>query len=201
MTSSKLNTQFRKSRQWSSYRLSCVRSVQFEDEQGRVFGPYTKMSTSYDLINYKTPNMAPPLPGIFLGADQGLARARKVSRQWKYRIEWFPHSGDPVKSVIMITSRNNYIGDPGEARDQVATMGVTVSSWVSTRQWPAPTSSQFPYIQVFAKLTLVGTQSPVVNASVTVGVEIQTNNGTLLGMSQRLMSDNGSGDEDIIAGP
>ena len=152
------------------------------------------MSTSYDLINYKTPNMATPLR-IFIGDGQGLTR--RQSQLWRYRIEWFPHSGDPVKSVIMITSRNNYVGAAGGgARDQ-SRRGVTISSWVSTRQWP---DSSFPYIQLYAKLTIVGTQTPVLNASVTVGVEIQTSNGTFLGMSQRLMSDNGSGDQDIIAG-
>ena len=30
----------------------------FQDEAGRQFGPYTKMSTSFDLINLKTPNLA-----------------------------------------------------------------------------------------------------------------------------------------------
>ena len=45
-------------RDWPCLHLRVLRSVQFVDAEGRVFGPYTKMSTSYDLINYKTPNIA-----------------------------------------------------------------------------------------------------------------------------------------------
>ena len=42
--------------------------------------------------------------------------------------------------------------------------------------------------------------SPVLNASVSLGVEIETDNGTYLGMSPRAMSDDGAGDDDIMAG-
>ena len=173
------------------------RSVLFEDEVGRVYGPYTKMSTSYDLINYKTPNMAGPTPQIFLDQKyfSSSSNRKQERRRWKYQIEWFGHTGDPVKSVIMITSRNNYDGlETAGVRDS-STRGVTVSSWVSTRQW---SGSQFQYLQLFAKLTISG--NAVRNASVSVGVEIETKNGTFLGMSPRLMSDNGQGDDDVIEG-
>ena len=41
---------------------------------------------------------------------------------------------------------------------------------------------------------------PVLNARVSVGVEIETNNGTFLGMSPRPMEDDGNGDDDMISG-
>ena len=42
--------------------------------------------------------------------------------------------------------------------------------------------------------------SPVLNASVSLGIEIETVNGTYLGMSPREMLDNGVGDDDVEAG-
>ena len=98
-----------------------VRAVQFQDELGQVYGPYSKMSTSYDLINYKTPNIAlGRLPAFFaeeqtMGAgirtrDRNPSQRTPSSRVWRYRIDWFEHRGDPVKSVIMVTSRNNKLG-------------------------------------------------------------------------------------------
>ena len=41
---------------------------------------------------------------------------------------------------------------------------------------------------------------PVLNASVSLGVEIQTGNGTYLGMSPRRMLDEGTGDDDMETG-
>ena len=145
-----------------------IKSVQFEDESGRVWGPYTKMSTSFDLINYKTPNMAgDQLPG----------------HTWKYLMEWFATGGDPVQSVIVVTSKNNLDQEP-----------VTLSCWVSTRQW----TPQFRHLQLFTKVTQGNL--PVQNLTVSLSVEIQTENGTFLGMSPRLMMDDGSGDDDVVSG-
>ena len=42
--------------------------------------------------------------------------------------------------------------------------------------------------------------SPVLNASLSLGVEIETENGTYLGMSPRAMFDDGAGDDDVISG-
>ena len=69
-----------------------IKSVRLEDDTGRVWGPYTKMSTSFDLINFKTPNMA---------GDQ------LAGRTVRYLMEWFATGGDPVQSVIVVTSKNN----------------------------------------------------------------------------------------------
>ena len=145
-----------------------IKSVRFEDEAGRVYGPYTKMSTSFDLINYKTPNM---------GGDQ------LSGHTWKYLVEWFATGGDPVKSVIVVTSEDNLDQDP-----------VTLSCWVSTRQW----SPHFKHLQMFAKVSQGNL--PVQNLTVSLSVEIETENGTSLGMSPRLMMDDGSGDDDVLSG-
>jgi len=149
-----------------------IKSVIFEDEQGKVYGPYTKMSTSFDLINFKTPNLVGDLP---FSRDKGLV--------WKYQIEWFPHQGDPIKSTIVVTSTNNLEEEM-----------LTLSSWVSTRQW----LSNFSHLTLFTKIRR-GAQ-PVVNASVSASIEIETEIGTFVGISPRWMFDDGSGDDDVIQG-
>ena len=145
-----------------------IKSVRFEDERGRVWGPYTKMSTSFDLINYKTPNMA---------GDE------LAGHTWKYLMEWFATGGDPVQSVIVVSSKNNLDQEP-----------VTLSCWVSTRQW----TPRFRHLQLFTKVSQGNL--PVQNLTVSLSVEIQTENGTFLGMSPRLMMDDGSGDDDVVSG-
>ena len=126
-----------------------IKSVQFQDNRGQVYGPYTKMSTSYDLINYKSPNIAGDLPSFLNGVNAG------VPEEWKYQIEWFEHRGDPVKSVITVTSRNNYPGernnvDHDHDADDMVSDTVIVSCWVSHRQWP---NSQYQYLQLFARVS------------------------------------------------
>ena len=111
-----------------------IKSVKFEDGHGRVFGPYTKMSTSFDLINYKTPNIAGPLPSFLTNTE-----ARIQSGGWKYQIEWFEHAGDPVKSVIVVSSGVSDVA------------GVTVTCWMSRKQWSQV--SQFQYITLFARVS------------------------------------------------
>ena len=111
-----------------------IKSVKFEDGHGRVFGPYTKMSTSFDLINYKTPNIAGPLPSFLTNTE-----ARIQSGGWKYQIEWFEHTGDPVKSVIVVSSGVSDVA------------GVTVTCWMSRKQWSQV--SQFQYITLFARVS------------------------------------------------
>ena len=148
-----------------------IKSVSFEDERGTVFGPFTKMSTSYDLINLKMPNIAgdPPLskPG-----------------QWSYRIEWFPYSGDPIKSTVMVTSTTTGKEAKLEAR-----------TWVEKAPWAEESS---PYLNVFTRLRMSG--QPVLNASLSLSVEVETENGTFLGMSPGALEDLGLGDVDATAG-
>jgi len=149
-----------------------IKSVIFEDEQGKVYGPYTKMSTSFDLINFKTPNIAGDSP---FSRDKG--------QVWKYQIEWFAQPGDPRKSIVIVTSRNNFEKEL-----------LTLSSWVSTRQW----SADFKHLTLFTKIRKGN--KPVVNASVSTSIEIETENGTFLGMSPKWMFDDGAGDDDVIHG-
>ena len=145
-----------------------VRSVQFQDEHGQMFGPYSKMSTSYDLINYKTPNIAAGTqPAFFTDTEEPQTMAAGIRpggvrnpllwttsatpsyRVWRYRIDWFEHRGDPVKSVIMVaSSRNNRGGDSRLNRR----LEVSVKSWASSRQWPG--DEEFRYLTLFARLTL-----------------------------------------------
>ena len=159
-----------------------VRSVQFQDEHGQMFGPYSKMSTSYDLINYKTPNIAAGRqPAFFTDTEEsqtmaaarirtggrnpllGTTSATPSSQVWRYRIDWFEHRGDPVKSVIMVTSsRNNQQqsrtrSSNGDSRRN-RPLEVSVTAWASSRQWPG--DEEFRYLTLFARLTLGTVHDP-----------------------------------------
>ena len=148
-----------------------IKSVSFEDEDGAVYGPFTKMSTSYDLINLKMPNLARSSPLATPG-------------QWTYRIEWFPYSGDPIKSTVMVTSTRDVKEPRLEAR-----------TWVEPARWGLPDT---PHLNIFTHLWMAG--RPVLNASLSLSVEVETENGTFLGMSPGGMQDSGLGDVDTTLG-
>jgi hypothetical protein len=71
-----------------------VRAVTFRDEQGTVYGPYRKMSSSYDLINLKTPNIGEGPKPFYLGG----------SRRWRYTVEWWGGRGAREEGVVAVTS-------------------------------------------------------------------------------------------------
>ena len=107
-----------------------IKSVTFENlETGNVYGPYTKMSASYDLINIKTPNIVGDLPWVSENSSK---------KHWNYTVEWYSGNRD-IKSIIDITS--------GMARDQVQ-----VQSWVSAVDtWSC--ADQFQHIKISAVMT------------------------------------------------
>ena len=76
-----------------------IKAVTIYDLHGNVYGPYSKMSTSYDLINLKTPIFAGQLPFKYI-ADAS------DEKEWKYHIDWFPFKGDPLKNIAVIATEN-----------------------------------------------------------------------------------------------
>ena len=109
-----------------------IKRVSFTDTQtGAQFGPYTKMSASYDLINAKVPNMAGVLP--FRGG-----------REWEYRVDWYP-SAAPSLAVIAVTSAT-------------PTTTPTVHSWAAGHAPPRPGSQcgDTQQLLVWARLDLAG---------------------------------------------
>ena len=104
-----------------------IKAVTFGNlDTGSVYGPYTKMSASYDLINFKTPNIVGDLPW-----------ARSGKQHWNYTVDWFP-GADTTKSIIDVTSS--------------AAPQLQLSSWVSAiGSWTCP--DNFQHIKISARMS------------------------------------------------
>ena len=68
-----------------------IKAVRFLDETGKTFGPYTKMSSDYDIINYKTINFGPgdqpPFEEVHAFQCFGSRSAFKKAAQIRIRIK------------------------------------------------------------------------------------------------------------------
>ena len=127
-----------------------IKSVTFQNsETGKKFGPYTKMSASYDLINFKTPNIVGQLPWEHRG-DR---------KHWNYTVQWF-EGKEATKSIIDVSS-------------PLSPSHMEVESWVSAiESWSCP--QEFRHVKVWASLNM-----PVVSGVlVTARVELLQENGT-----------------------
>ena len=151
-----------------------IKSVTFQDEDtGTLYGPYKKMSASYDLINYKTPNIVGEQPFNM-----------KAARRWKYTVEWFPSRKKLSKTILSVTS------DGDTSSEQLV-----VSSWLSRIGW----CDTFQHVRIFAKLRR--RNMPVLRVrSVMDSVEIDIGNGKGIILSPLEMVDDGEGDTDMIHG-
>ena len=69
-----------------------IKAVTLRDGLGREFGPYRKMSSSYDLINLKTPNIGDG-PRPFFGGGR-----------WSYMVEWWGGRGEQEEGIVLVTS-------------------------------------------------------------------------------------------------
>ena len=137
-----------------------IKAVTFQNsETGKTFGPYTKMSASYDLINFKTPNIVGQLPWERQG-DR---------KHWDYSVQWFEGS-EGTKSII-------------EVRSPVSADQIHVDSWISAvEEWSC--EAEFRHVKVSAVL-----RAPVLTGvSVRARVEVVRDNGTVITLPDLEMS-------------
>lgn len=127
-----------------------IKSVTFQNsETGKKFGPYTKMSASYDLINFKTPNIVGQLPW-----EHQAAR-----KHWNYTVEWF-EGKEATKSIIDVSS-------------PLSPNHMEVKSWISAiESWTCP--QQFRHVKVWASLNMPVVSGVLVRAR----VKLLQDNGT-----------------------
>ena len=151
-----------------------IKSVTFENmETGDVFGPYTKMSASYDLINIKTPNIVGDLPWT-TGSNS--------KKHWNYTVTWFSGNRD-VRSIIEITHGDvNHHGQ------------VSLDTWVQgIDSWNCP--DDFEHIKISAVMT--PSLNHVTGVEVFASVQILTDNGTILDLPDLKMTQD-EFDEDLV---
>ena len=62
-----------------------IKSISFTNTEGNVFGPYTRVATSYDNVNMKTMNYGlNGTPPFAVTNPQGM---------WRYQVDWFTVPG------------------------------------------------------------------------------------------------------------
>ena len=148
-----------------------IRSVSFEDEQGAQYGPYTKMSSSYDLINMKTPNIGEGPRPFFSGGG----------RRWRYTVEWWGGRGEEQEEgMLLVTSSASK--DKEEERK--------VDGW-------ALVGEKCGEVTIFCRVTRGG--KPVVGAEVSATVEVTGAAGEMAVLLLSLVDD-GFGEPDLIEG-
>ena len=122
-----------------------IKAVTFNNlDTGSVYGPYTKMSASYDLINFKTPNIVGDLPWASSG-----------KQHWNYTVDWFPGAAS-TKSIIDVTSS--------------AAPQIQLSSWISAiDSWTCP--DNFQHVKISARMSSPHLSGVEVIASVEILTE------------------------------
>lgn len=153
-----------------------IKSVKFEDSDGNVYGPFTKMSSAFDPVNIKTIN--------YVGETPPFGNPNQLGRNWYYSIKWSQTGSQTRKSIVTVTSKPR-------TRDE--NQLVWVNSW-TTHDRVIDGSEP---VAVFAQVHLGS--SPVINASVLLDVEVENENGTIFALLPISMQDNGRGEPDLIS--
>merc|ERR1711892_1447782 len=74
-----------------------IKSVKFQDSDGTVYGPFTKMSSAFDPVNIKTIN--------YVGKKPPFGNSHQLGRKWYYSIEWSQTGSRTQKSIVTVTSK------------------------------------------------------------------------------------------------
>lgn len=156
-----------------------IKSVSFTDSKGFLYGPYTSMSSLYDIINLKTINFpvgeAPP----FDDPD-------KLGTSWNYDIEWYPGGSSNQFSLVYMNSFPRFGEDD-----------IFVNVWTNADSPSDIVTSQKP-LAIYAQV--IKGSSPVLRADVTVDIRVtQPDSGSGNHFSLRL-KDDGSGGADLVSG-
>ena len=151
-----------------------IKSVTLQDEEGIVYGPYSKLSTTFDIINFKTVNMVGNSP---LGNPN--------QSVWRYTIKWFDLPGaETRKSIVRVTSSEEKTTSQDET--------INLQGWVSRRR----SFKGYNPIEVFAKL--MKGKSSVSDARVYATIELENaDSGALITISKLELNDDGLGDSDM----
>jgi hypothetical protein len=152
-----------------------IKSISLQDDEGTLYGPYTKVSSTFDLINLKTINVVGESP-----------LNNHAVATWRYTIQWFSHPGGSRKSFIRVTS---------SISPQKAAELPKIRAWAHQQL----SFRGFSPIQVFAEVTR-GEYSPVAAARVWATAEVTNDNGTVVASLSLQLSDDGLGDSDLVKG-
>jgi len=168
-----------------------IKSVEFKDDEGKVYGPFTKMSSTYDVVNFKTINYE-------IGKEPPFDAKRGT--RWQYTIEWYDIN-EKRQNVVTVRSKPSDVGEAGL---------LVVETWTNHDADTELSSDNL--LAIFVKVSRGN--SPVLNARVTVKVSVDpsdpldqfirpaavaTNAGPIQ-LDQLLLIDNGYGEPDLTSG-
>eukprot|EP00090_Calanus_glacialis_P046038 TRINITY_DN8846_c0_g1_i15.p1 TRINITY_DN8846_c0_g1~~TRINITY_DN8846_c0_g1_i15.p1 ORF type:complete len:761 (-),score=183.82 TRINITY_DN8846_c0_g1_i15:95-2296(-) len=161
-----------------------IKSVKFTDEEGSVFGPYTKMSSIRDGINFKTINF--PL-GEKTPFDEGVVSGRS----WRYHISWYKDPAQ-MQSIVRVRSKQ---------RDSSPANNLEIISWTNYDSSSLSISPSSSPLTLYTQVTMGG--RGVVQAGVSLSLQIIYPNGTRSLPTEGFplqMTDDGFGDVDLVSG-
>ena len=110
----------------------------------------------------------------------------QMGMNWRYSIEWFPTSSRTRKSIVIVTSKPR-------TRDESELVSVKV--WTDRDQDGDRKITGEKPLAIFASVSKGG--APVIEAKVTLDVEVENENGTIFALLPIHLLDNGLGGEDL----
>ena len=154
-----------------------VRSVSLWDTEGRLYGPYTRISTRFDATNLKTLSVGP-------GEEWPLAEISHVGRLWRWRVEWHGPRGVAARqAAVVVVSR---------ARGEDLSLEV----WSSSEQSTDIVTPHHPLV-LYVRVGRGG--RPVLAAQVTLQGRLVISNGTVVELGTMVLGDGGEGGPDLMA--
>ena len=127
-----------------------VRSISYRDSAGQVYGPYSRLATTYAGVNMVSVNYG-------LGATSPLT----TPGLWSYRVEWFKPAR-PRQASIVITSKSEEWEEDYRVRMWTSNnnpLGLYVS--VLKGAWPVLGASVHVYCTVLGSNNTVHTMDPI----------------------------------------
>ena len=164
-----------------------INSVTFTDaKSGEAYGPYSSLSSDFNLINLKTINF--PHDGRALPLDD----PAHLGTTWEYEVRWYPGGDEARTNVVVVESKPRNLGAFGL---------VDVSLWTSSDAEGASGGDAVTAADPIALYVRVARgDSPVMEARVTVEVVVSFgDNATEIISEPILLLDRGGGAPDLVA--
>merc|ERR1712223_926015 len=97
-----------------------IKSIRFTDSKGKSYGPFHRMSSDFDLVNFKTINFP-------AGQSPPFSAPNQIGMTWQYTIEWHDTSSHGInshrKSIVVVTSK---------PRSQSEKQLIQIKTWTSS---------------------------------------------------------------------
>jgi len=159
-----------------------IKSVTFTDNESVEYGPFTKMSSSHNVVNFKTIN--------FNVKENHPPFDSKRGTRWEYKIEWYEGSriNSTKENVVTVRSKPNAFNENDL---------IKVKTWTNFEDGQDITPDNL--LAIFVQVEKG--QRPVANARVKIYLSVEVGDGTIVLQDKEIMLiDDGYGEPDITRG-